>query len=180
MDRASDESLMERVAQGDRNAFSCLMDRHKDRVYTLAFKMLGTHEEAEDATQEIFMRLWSHAGKYIPTAKFTTWLYAVSANMCRTRLRSVWRRFIKLKEEDCDHPAKDSTRPDVLLLKQERQARISKAIQELPANQRIALTLWRYENLSYKEISEVMGCSVAKVETLLFRAKNALRIHLDT
>ena len=175
IDEPSDESLIALVATGDREAFSCLMDRHKDKIYRLAYKMMGNAEEAEDVTQEVFLRVWSHAGTFTPSAKFSTWIFAISANLCRSRLRSIWRRFKSLKEDYTVHLNNDTASPDKQLIRREQQARIDTAIQALPPNQRTALALWRYENLSYLEIAEVMRCSAASVESLLFRAKTTLR-----
>ena len=171
----SSEQLLALIAQGDRDAFSCFMTRHKDLVFSFAYRMLGNYEEAEDVAQEVFLKIWGSASKYRGNAKASTWILAFTANLCKNRLRSFWRSRAKVGMEALEgHSSAEAHRPDTQALHNERQLRINAAINALPVNQRIAITFWRHENMSYREISEAMKCSVSNVEILLHRAKRFL------
>jgi RNA polymerase sigma-70 factor (ECF subfamily) len=147
-----------------------------DMVYRVALRHVGNEAEAEDISQDVFLRVWRKADAYAPSAKFTTWLYTITANLCKSQLRSLWRRHVRLAGAvaDQDAPAPEPT-PEENALRNEAQARLRAAIASLPNNQRMALLLKRYEGLPYAEIAEVMGCTVSAVESLLFRANSSLR-----
>ena len=169
------EQLLALVAQGDRDAFSCFMATHKDIVFSFSFRMLRNYEEAEDNTQEVFLKVWKSASMYKGNAKPSTWVLAIAANMCKNRLRSFWRRREMVDVEALDDFSADKPlNPDEQMIKDEQMKHLNSAIVALPVNQRIAIMFWRYENMSYSEIAEAMQCSVPNVEILLYRAKKTL------
>jgi RNA polymerase sigma-70 factor (ECF subfamily) len=172
------EALIQLVAEGDRMAFSCLVNRHKDAVFRLIYRFFGKEEAANDLAQEVFIRVWRFAGKYQPSSKFTTWLYTLTANVCRSESQSLWRRNIWLIGSfwvSGDHDAPEipdlGPTPEETILQVEQSRLVRAAIESLPTKQRLAVVLRRYEELSYQEIADVIGCSVAAVEALLVRAK---------
>jgi len=179
-----DFKLMEKIAQGDLNAFKLLVEKYQNSIMNTIYQYIGDRFQAEDLTQEVFLRVFKNAKKYKPKAKFSTWLYRITVNLCLNYNRdkrkiSVISLSSHSKNDDREVlekvPASEDYRPDVILLKKERNAIIKKAVYSLPEKQRIAVILQRFENLSYKEISKAMGCSVSAVESLLFRAKENLR-----
>jgi RNA polymerase sigma-70 factor (ECF subfamily) len=179
----SNEDLMARIAEGDQEAFEILLDRHQNSILNLIYRFIGDRTQAKDLAQEVFIRVWQAAKTYKPEAKFTTWLYRITANLCLNELKSSRRRklfqflqFGEDQENTIEEVLVDaSPSPEDLLLSREQSRRISDALQSLPANQRMALVLKRYDDLSYQEIAKVIGCSVSAVESLLVRAKRSLQ-----
>ena len=168
------------VASGDKEAFSCLMARHKNAVYGIVYRFFKTPQEADDIFQEVFLRVWRAASTYEPTAKFSTWLYTITANQCKSELACLWRKHVHLvgsfwSEETQDVFGSPVSSSEEIVASREESAAIRRAISALPSKQRLALILNRFEGLSYEEISEVMQCSVSSVESLLFRARNRLK-----
>jgi RNA polymerase sigma-70 factor, ECF subfamily len=179
----SSEDLMARIAGGDEGAFEILVGRHQTSILNLIYRFVGNRTQAKDLSQEVFIKVWQAAADYQPKAKFTTWIYQVTVNLCLNELKSArrkkWFQFLRFGE-DRENTIEDvivdpSPSPEDLLLSRERSKRISEAIQGLPENQRMAVILKRYDDLSYEEIARVLNCSVSAVESLLVRAKRTLR-----
>jgi RNA polymerase sigma-70 factor (ECF subfamily) len=179
----SSEELMARIAEGDDDAFEILVNRHQTSVLNLIYRFIGDRTQARDLTQEVFIRVWQSAKGYEPKAKFTTWIYKITTNLCLNELKSVrrkrWFPFHR-SDEDNEGSIEDtfsdgSPTAEDLLLERERSRQISDALQSLPCNQRMALILKRYDDLSYQEIAKILNCSVSAVESLLVRAKRNLQ-----
>lgn len=168
----ADEALLERCGQGDQQAAALLINRHSPRVLALAQRMLSSREDAEDVTQEVFIKVYNQAATWESgKAKFTTWLHRVTLNQCYDRLR-------KKRETGMDEPPDmedDSLGPAQQFEEQQRQKRLKQAISELPDRQRAALLLNHYDGLSNPETAEILEVSVEAVESLLSRARRNLR-----
>ena len=183
-----DTDLMLRVRDGDHAAFEALVRRHQHAVYGTACRMLGDSVEAEDITQLTFLRIHRAAPKYQPTARFTTWMFAILRNLvfneARRRKRHKGHVSLDAPVEFSDdatprelaHPAQSG--PDAETLQIELESQIQAALQSLPEQQRLAMVLLRYEDLSYEQIAEVLGTSVPAVKSLIFRAREMLRSRL--
>ena len=177
------EELMARIARGDEGAFEILVNRHQTSILNLTYRFIGDRTQAKDLAQEVFIRVWQSAKAYEPKAKFTTWIYRITANLCFNELKSARRkkwfsfnRSHEVGEQTFEETLADSApSAEDLLLEKERSRQISDALQTISENQRMALILKRYDGLSYQEIAQVIGCSVSAVESLLVRAKRALR-----
>jgi RNA polymerase sigma-70 factor (ECF subfamily) len=177
------EDLMARIAKGDEDAFEILVNRHQTSVLNLIYRFIGNRTQAKDLAQDVFIRVWQAAGSYQPKAKFTTWIYRITVNLCFNELKSARRKkwFSFHRTDEHSENGIEETLSDGapsaedLLLSKERSRQISDALQSLPDNQRMALVLKKYDGLSYEEIARVMGCSVPAVESLLVRAKRALQ-----
>jgi RNA polymerase sigma-70 factor (ECF subfamily) len=180
---AKDVSLMQLVGAGDAAAFEELVDRHQRLVVGTVARMLGNNSEVEDIAQQVFVRVWRSAKRYVPRAKFTTWLLKITRNLVFNELRRRSRHTqisLQVESEDEERPIKDerATAPDTALLEQELQRAIESAIAQLPETQRMAVVLRRYEDLSYEQIAAVLDQSVPAVKSLLFRARTELRTRL--
>jgi RNA polymerase sigma-70 factor (ECF subfamily) len=179
-----DVRLMGLVAQGDTSAFEEVIERHQALVAGTAARMLGSNSDVEDIAQQVFIRVWKSARRYVPRAKFTTWLLKITRNLVFNELRRAKRRAqVPLQSEQGaeEIPLKDETNraPDASLLEDELQRAIEEAIMQLPESQRMALVLRRYEQLSYEQIAEVLDLSVPAVKSVLFRARTELRSRLN-
>ncbi len=182
-DDAEDIRLMQLVAGGDTAAFEQLIERHQTLVAGTVARMLGSNSDVEDIAQQVFIRVWKSAGRYVARAKFTTWLLKITRNLVFNEMRRAKRHPhlpVQIDPEAEEMPLKDeaTATPDATLLQVELQAEIEKAIMLLPDTQRMALVLRRYEELSYEEIADVLDLSVPAVKSLLFRARTELRERL--
>lgn len=182
-DDAEDIRLMRLVAEGDTTAFEKLVERHQALVAGTVARMLSSNSDAEDIAQQVFVRVWKSAARYVPRAKFTTWLLKITRNLVFNEMRRAKRHPrvpVQIEPESEEMPLKDeaTATPDATLLQAELQSAIETAITLLPETQRMALVLRRYEELSYEEISDVLDLSVPAVKSLLFRARTELRERL--
>ena len=182
-DDVEDVRLMQLVRQGDMQAFERLIERHQALVAGTVARMLGSNSDVEDVAQQVFIRVWKSAGRYVARAKFTTWLLKITRNLVFNELRRTKRHAqVPLQTEPGvqELPIKDQTSasPDAVVLEAELQRAIEEAIMELPETQRMALILRRYEELSYEEIGEILKLSVPAIKSLLFRARTELRARL--
>ena len=183
-DDAKDVRLMRLVSRGDTSAFEELIERHQALVAGTVARMLSSNSDVEDIAQQVFIRVWKSARRYVPRAKFTTWLLKITRNLVFNELRRTKRHaHVPLQSEPGveDPPVKDETNlaPDTSLLESELQRTIEEAILQLPETQRLALVLRRYEQMSYEQIAEVLDLSVPAVKSVLFRARSELRSRLS-
>ena len=180
---AQDLRWMAAIKLGDTEALGALIECHQHRIIGTVTKMLGDESDGEDIAQQVFIRVWKNAGRYEPTAKFTTWLYKITRNLVfnelRRRTRHPTHSLDRPFDDDDDRPmqAPDHTAkaPDRTLLDEEMQATIQQAINELPETQRLAVVLRRYDDISYEEIGEILELTVPAVKSVLFRARTELR-----
>lgn len=170
-----DAELVARVGRGDRAAAQLLMHRHLPKMLALARRMLHDSAEAEDAVQDSFMRLWTHAARWQPgRAKFETWLYRVTLNKCFDRLRRRPTAALDEALEVADPaPGPAASLENVVLSEQ-----IEAALKALPERQRAAIQLCHYQDCGNIEAAEILGISVEALESLLARGRRALRARL--
>ena len=183
-DDAEDVRLMQLVSGGDTAAFEMLVERHQRLVIGTVGKMLGNNSDVEDIAQQVFIRVWKSAKRYVPRAKFTTWLLKITRNLVFNEMRRQKRHShmpLQVEAGEDERPIKDehAASPDASLLEKELQEAIDAAIARLPESQRMAVILRRYEELSYEQIAEVLDQSVPAVKSLLFRARTELRASLS-
>lgn len=170
-----DADLVSRVGRGDRAAAAALMARHAPRMLSLARRMLLDPVEAEDAVQDAFIQLWTHAARWEPgRAKFGTWLYRVTLNKCYDRLRK--RPGARL--EEAAEIADPAPGPDAGIQNATLAIQIEAALAALPERQRAALQLCHYQDCGNIEAAEILGISVEALESLLARGRRTLRARL--
>jgi len=171
------------VGRGDTAAFEDLIERHQSLVAGTIARMLGSNSDVEDIAQQVFIRVWKSAGRYVARAKFTTWLLKITRNLVFNELRRSKRHaLVPLQTEpgaeEMPLPDQVARAPDASLLETELQQAIERAIVQLPESQRMALILRRYEEMSYEQIAEILDLSVPAVKSVLFRARTELRERL--
>lgn len=170
-----DTALLERIAEGDAQAFELLVSRHVDRILAFVQRMLGSREDAEDVTQEVFLKAWQWAARWRSgEARFSTWLHTVALNACRQR----WRRASPETSELNEELVSPLPQPDVALDADLQAQRVRLALSELPERQRAAMVLSHYQGMSNIESADILGVSVEAVESLLGRARRSLRKRL--
>jgi RNA polymerase sigma-70 factor (ECF subfamily) len=178
---------MLRFQKGEQEAFDELVRRNAPKVNTLIYRFLGDPGQVEDLTQEVFLRVYRTVERYQPTAKFSTWLYRIAANLSFNVLRAKRRgQPVQLEiaySEDGepfyrDVPDARHAPPHDRLDAEELREKIAEAIEQLPENQKVAIILNKYEQKSYEEISAILGCSTMAVKSLLSRARSNLRTAL--
>ncbi len=171
-----DGDLIAAIAAGDQRATNTFVRRHIQRVHALAQRMLHDVHEAEDVTQEVFLRVWREARRWRPgQAKFQTWMHRVTLNLCYDRLRK--RREISDPDVGASTPTTEPGVSDVWLA-QQRAARVQTALAALPERQRAAIVLCHFEDMSQAEAASVLEVSVEALESLLARGRRALHARL--
>jgi len=179
-----DTTLMFRIKAGDEAAFKELVEKHKLSLLNLCLRFTGNKPDAEDLSQDVFIRIYQAAPRYEAKAAFTTWMYRIAVNLCLNyQRRKKLLTFFSIDSNnntDENHQKKipdiiSSERPDTNFEQKERAQFIQQAIQSLPENQRTVVILYRYQNLSYQEIADSLETSISAVESRLFRAKINLK-----
>ena len=179
-----DAELMLRVRDGDALSFSLLLEKHRGPVIHFLFRMVQNQAVAEELAQEVFLRVYRSRATYEPTAKFTTWLFRIAMHLALNCIRDG--RNEKL-QESLDQDVADgqvrqvaTVEPNVeqRLLYQAKLLEVRQAIECLPAKQRAAVLMHKYEEMEYSQIAGVLSCSESAVKSLLFRAYEALRARL--
>jgi len=170
----SDARLMAATAGGDHDAFAQLVKRHQKRVWHLAYRSLGDAREAEDVSQDAFLRVFRAAARYRPSARFTTYLHSIVTRLCIDRTR---KRRPLLSDHIDEIPTTDS--PVATLERAERKRRVQQAILELPVKQRLAVVMRYEQDMSHREIAQAMQTTPKSIERLLARARLALAPRLS-
>ena len=165
---------MQRVACGEQRAFSQLYEQHKARVFGICLRMLGRGRSAEDMTQEVWMRVIKNANQYRPIGTLAAWISQLTRNACLNGLRAARPEdFVEDLEQIADQKV-DAENPFADLKDGEE---LEKAFQALPPQQRAALTMAVYEELSQAEIAKELNISIGAVKQLISRGKENMRAH---
>ena len=173
---ADDDTLMARVAARDAEAFRALIDAHAGKAHRIGWRMLGDAVEAEDVTQEAMLKLWEHAGKWqTGGAGVGAWLNRVATNLCLDRLRR--RRFSS--DEDVPERVDETPLADARIDTDWMRDRAMRAVQALPDRQRAAIVLTYYEDCPNLAAAEILGLNIKAFESLLLRARQALKAGLS-
>jgi RNA polymerase sigma-70 factor (ECF subfamily) len=179
-----DAELMLRVREGDESSFTALLDRHRSPVIHFLYRMVQNQAVSEELAQEVFLRVYRSRATYEPTAKFTTWLFRIATHLALNWIRDGRK---EKSQESLDRETVEGATRQVAdrgrtveqeLVYQARLAEVRQAIELLPAKQRAAVLMHKYEEMEYAQIANALGCSESAVKSLLFRAYESLRARL--
>jgi RNA polymerase sigma-70 factor (ECF subfamily) len=179
-----DAELMLRVKGGDGESFALLLNKHRAAVVYFLYRMVRSQAVAEELAQEAFLRVYRSRASYEPTAKFTTWLFRIATHLALNSLRDGKneRGQESLDERDSGMPARQAAdgRPSVeqWMVRETGFEEVRRAVAALPAKQRAAVLMHKYEEMEYSQIAKVLECSESAVKSLLFRAYESLRARL--
>jgi len=181
-----DALLIEAFQRGDKKAFDELVIRHKDRIFNLCYRFLGDYEEANDSAQEAFVKAYGSLNTFRLESAFSTWLYRIAVNACKNKLGSAAYR-AKRKTVSLDNPGNNEDGPLPMEIQngtpsplarmeeKEKMALVQRALDTLPTEFKMVVTLRDVEGLSYEEIAEVTGLNLGTVKSRIARARTDLR-----
>jgi RNA polymerase sigma-70 factor (ECF subfamily) len=180
----SDAELMLRVKDGDEGSFAGLLHRHRDPVVNYLYRMVQNAAIAEELAQDVFLRVYRARASYEPSAKFTTWLYCIATNVALNHLRDgrMARRMAALDDPESNVGrvlAAPEPNAEQRMVARSGGWEVRQAVLALPAKQRAAVILHKYQELDYRQIAASLGCSESAVKSLLFRAYESLRVRLS-
>ncbi|SHG46942.1 RNA polymerase sigma factor [Pedobacter caeni] len=179
MDHTEDQIYVDRVKNGDAASYSFLLNKYKNMAYTIALKITGNAEEAEDAAQEGFIKAYQAIHSFKGNSKFSTWLYTI---VYRTAILMIKDKRIKtssIDDENHQHDATDGNVPQLDQIQSDEQAKYVKlAIEKLPKTEALLVTLYYINESTIKEVCEITGLSIPNVKIQLFRARKRLEREL--
>ncbi len=175
MDRKEDTYYIRQVLNGNINSFAGLVDRHKDRVFNLAFRITGNREEAEEVAQDAFLKAYRSLGSFRMNSLFSTWLYKIVYNTAISFIRTRKKTALSLDEFPAGIKDFEYENPDEIKAEQEyRNYLVNFAMQKLSEEERAVISLYYYEELSSEEISVITGTSRNNIKVRLFRARQRM------
>lgn len=185
-DRDADNVLVERVQQGDKRAFDLLVLKYQHRLVKLISRYVRDSAEVYDVAQEAFLKAYRAMPRFRGDSAFYTWLYRIAINTAKNHLVSQGRRppdsdvdMSDAEQLEGESELKDNATPERVLLKEEIEDTVIDAIEHLPPDLKMAITLRELEGLSYEEIAEVMECPIGTVRSRIFRAREAINKRLE-
>lgn len=185
-EREADRALVQRAKAGDSTAFDLLVRKYQRRILAVISRYVHDWSEAEDVAQDAFVRAWRAIGSFRGEAAFYTWMYKIAVNTAKNHLVSRGRRppLDDVAVEDAENFARyadfsDNASPEHELLRQEIEQTVFAAVQELPEDLRVAITLRESDGLSYEEIATRMDCPIGTVRSRIFRAREAIDARLQ-
>lgn len=180
-ERNIDRELVRRVQQGERAAFDVLVRKYQHKILKLVSRYVHDPYEAMDVTQEAFLKTYRALPKFRGDSAFYTWLYRIAINTAKNYLIAQGRRPVEsdidsqlLEQNGALGRLKDVASPEHLMLRDEIERTIFKAIEDLPEDLRTAITLREMEGMSYEDIAQTMSCPVGTVRSRIFRAREAI------
>jgi len=171
----NDQTIINQIIEGDTNAFSVLVDRYKDLVFTLALRMVKNREEAEEVSQDTFIKIYKSLNKFKGNSKFSTWIYKVTYNTCLDRIKKYKREYkVVAIDEFTEHKVKTIDNALDNMEQAEHNQTIQDCLALLPSEDSFLLTLYYFEEQSLEEISKVVGLTANNVKVKVFRSRKKL------
>ncbi len=174
--KEADEMIITRVLNGERDAFAVLVDRYKDRVFTLVLGIVKERPVAEEVAQDVFVKAFTSLKKFRKESGFSTWLYRIAYNtaVSQTRKKKIWHRTFD-EEMELAGSRDEELEKEVAETEKNRQELLQQALAELPAEDKLILMLYYFEEKPVEEISSATGLSISNVKVKLFRIRKRLK-----
>lgn len=180
-EKLTDQQLVERVQKGDKKAFDLLVMKYQQRIVNLVSRFVRNPADALDVTQDAFIKAYRALPKFRGDSAFYTWMYRIAVNTAKNYLAVQARRPLDIEQDvseieqiEGNHALKEYATPEHMILRDEIQSTVIRAIEELPDDLRIAITLREVEGLSYEDIASAMDCPIGTVRSRIFRAREAI------
>jgi len=184
----TDTGIIKLILQGDKEKYTILVEQYQQMVFRTCMGFLHNKDDADDLTQDVFINAYQSLPRFRGNAAFSTWLYRIAVNASLNKIRKSPLMMIRQQFENLSGDKKgkeisvsitDGEDPEKILIRNEHVKWVQRVLDSLPENQRIAIVLSKYDNLSQREIAEIMNASEGAVEALLQRAKKNLRKKLS-
>lgn len=176
MDQDQEQEIIGRMLGGDRSAFTDLVEKYQSPIFNLAYRMTGSYEDADDLTQEIFIRAYQKLQQFDPNKKFFTWLYTIGVNHIRNHLKKNFRDVLHLKAANSSlEQQQRNGEEEGDVLSDERMIRLEQVIRKLPVDLREAIILKFMQDLTFEEVADVMGDSVSAVKMRIYRGLEKIK-----
>jgi len=178
-----EQTLLNKLKDGDRASFKELFDKYQRYIFNICYRFTGNTDEAEDVTQNVFIKIFRSIRKFRGDSSLRSWIYRIAVNAClnhqrRKKLNYYISLDFLMSDKSYEQPSDDRNNPDAQIERAEEEKIVQKAVQSLPSRQKTAIILQRYEELTYREIAEVMQTTVPAVESLVHRARENLSAKL--
>jgi RNA polymerase sigma-70 factor, ECF subfamily len=174
MDQKVEAEIIARILNGDRQVYALLVEEYKTPIYNLAFRMTGSAGDADDLTQETFIRAYQKLWRFDPGRKFFTWLYTISINLIRNHLKRVKNDELPKLTENIQYNENENQSPETLLIATQESHKINSALLTLKYELRVVLIMKYQQELSFAEIAEITGKSVSAVKMQVYRGLEKL------
>jgi RNA polymerase sigma-70 factor (ECF subfamily) len=179
MTPTEENQIVERVLQGEREAFAAMVDAYKEAIFNLAFRMTASYQDADDLSQETFIRAYRNLRQFDPRKRFFTWLYTIGLNLIRNHLKK-HRREREMSRENAARSSSEAeidqgAQPERDMMQAQEMSRLETCLQKLPANLREAVVLRFYQNLSFEEITTISDASLSTVKMRVYRGLDQLK-----
>jgi len=180
MDMNSDQIYIDKVLSGDTNAFAYLINKYKDMTYTIAIKIVKSHEDAEEVAQDSFLKAYEKLNTFKGNAKFSTWLYTIVYRNSITKIRKKKVDTSDIDDYVIDNHSEGDDFPQIEAMKNEEQQKyVREAIDKLPEKDALLITLFYMNDNSIEEIEQITGLTQSNVKVKLFRARKKMNQELS-
>ncbi len=175
MDQKTDAEIIAMVLNGDKQSYALLVDAYKGPIFNLAYRMTGSREDADDLTQETFIRAYQNLHRFDQSKKFFTWIYTIGINLIRNHLKKKERKVAHLTEVDSSLKQQRNGEGEGDVLSDDRMIRLEQIIRKLPVDLREAIILKFVQDLTFEELANVTGDSVSAVKMRIYRGLEKIK-----
>jgi len=176
MEEKNDNDIIQSVLEGDRDLYALLVDAYKGPIFTLAYRMTGSYEDADDLAQETFIRAFENLGRFDQKRTFFTWLYTIGLNLVRNHVKRGKRISVLKDREDRHSPLRDTlSSPEHSMVSDQMMGHLDICLHRLSENLKEAIVMRFYQELSFEDIAQISGLSLSAAKMRVYRGLEKLR-----